>query len=412
MDLKSNVGMKPESDYFDSNFLESDTTMSKKIFILGHIPLLEDHPDYGKVKRHPGRWVLDQAIAVCRHTDFEVTVITLVKGASCDHMLTYNKVNIIYLKAQSRLRCWTLFTCDIIRLKNTIKNLTPSLLHVHGLEDAYGLAAYKLKIPKIITLQALYEDYNEKNPVATISAPKIIEYLERRVLNKTSQVIVKSRQFGNVVNQLYPKLDYTIIPNTITGTFLDPPVATKDPRRLAFVGTICERKGFHLVRQALELIDSTKNPMELHIYGEGGSDDYVHREISAIEATGHRFYRHGQVSPISLRKGLAAVNILVAPSYGETFGNQVIEALLCYCHCIVTENTGMAENIEKYGNGTIVSQRNAEDLAEAILHQTELGIGEDLFEERSRARTLVLDDLGPRKIASLLNDQYERLLNN
>lgn len=107
-------------------------------------------------------------------------LVTVVKGASDDFEENVGGLRIIYLKSQTRARCWTLFAKDVYRLRKLIKHEHPDIIHAHGIEDAYALAIYQLKQSKVLTLWSLYEDYNAKNPVRWYSALRLIEYLEKR----------------------------------------------------------------------------------------------------------------------------------------------------------------------------------------------------------------------------------------
>lgn len=378
--------------------------------IVGHVPLPPEHPDFGKVDRHPGRWVMDQALALSQYSNFNVILATVVKGATEDFQLQIGKLRIIYLRAQPRFRVWTLFLWDSHRLRKLIKHEKPDLIHAHGIEDSYALAIYQLDLPKALTLQSLYEDYNDKNPVKWYSAQSLIECLEKRALKGFETAIVKSQQFREVVQKYHPDIECKIIPNTLNRAFLNvldtPPLKNK----LAFVGTICARKGFHIIRAALEKVNPNQYALELHIYGDGGDTDYIRSECSAIEVTGHKMINHGSVDAEQLADELSTANILVAPSYAETYGNQVIEAMLCRSYCIVSDETGMAENVRKYGHGTVVPQQGASEIAEAIIMQLDDRALDQEMLHRETARTKLIEDLGPERIASRLARAYQDVM--
>ncbi len=49
------------------------------------------------------------------------------------------------------------------------------------------------------------------------------------------------------------------------------------------------------------------------------------------------------------------------------FGNQLVEGLMRGCHGIVADNTALAENVKRFGNGTIIRQKNSNNLAKAVM---------------------------------------------
>lgn len=219
-------------------------------------------------------------------------------------------------------------------------------------------------------------------------------------------VNVKSKQFAEIVRLYYPRIECQIIPNTLSSEFLEIPETIKQVNKLAFVGTICDRKGFHVIRKALELIDSQVTPLEFHVYGDGGDVNYISKEINLIQATGHQLFNHGCVDAKTLAVELTSTNLLIAPSYAETFGNQVIEAMLCRCHCIVSDDTGMSDNVRKYGHGTIVPQQGSAEIAKTIEVQMQTACVTEEMKLREDARAKVINELGPGKIAAKLSKTY------
>jgi hypothetical protein len=51
-----------------------------KVVHLCNLPIPEAHPDYGKVPYHPGRWVLNLALAQRAHTGIEPELLVQVPG--------------------------------------------------------------------------------------------------------------------------------------------------------------------------------------------------------------------------------------------------------------------------------------------------------------------------------------------
>jgi len=383
--------------------------MQKKIIILGHAPLPPEHPDCGKVIRHPGRWVFDQAKAVSDHSDYKVTLVTLVKGATQDFEFFYGELHVVYLKAQPKLRERTCFLWDVMRLRKRVLEEQPDLVHAHGTEDAYGLTLLTLAVPKVLTVQGLYHDVNRTMPASFLSPPYVLEKLEGFVLKRFHHAVVKSRHVEQVTKGFFPHLNLDVIPNTLSELFINVEKAEKDVRKLAFVGAILPRKGFHHIREALELGDK-ELPLELHVFGDSSNRDFIAHEVELIRQAGHQVILHGNVDAGTLLRGLVTCNLLIAPSHAETFGNQVIEGMLCRCHCIVSDGTGMAENVRKYGQGSVVPQKSGKKIADAIKQELARGVGAEVMSERELARSKILAELGPVMIANRLCEMYSRKL--
>ena len=373
------------------------------------MPLPKDHPQAGRLVRHPGRWVFDQASALVNHSNWRVTVFTLVKGAEADYKKSFGALDVVYLKAQSRLRTWTLFKADIRALCRRAHQVGADLVHAHGTEDAYARAAQRTGLPYVVTVQGLYAECNKKEKTSWLSPARVIEFLERRFFRSVNRAIVKSDHISELLKRHYPQVETIIIPNTISRAFTQQRDGPKVQNRIAYVGSVIPRKGFHLLRQALEKIDPS-DPFEVHIYGIGGETEYSNSEVAAIERKGHFVVNHGNVDEYELARELSISNYVVAPSFSETFGNQVIEGMMCLCHCIVTEDTGMAENVRKYGCGTVVPQLGAAEISRALETQRARGLGADVLGERMEARMKVLDALGEKRVSAELEKIYNLTL--
>jgi len=332
----------------------------------------------------------------------------LVKGASCDFEEISQGVRIVYLKAPARFRLYTFFIRDIIRLLRFVGKVNPAVVHAHGTEDAYGLAVMMLKRPKVLTGQGLYCDVN-KNGVSKLSPAYLLELLERFPMWSIREIIVKSKHIETVTLKYFPKLHCHIIPNTISLAFLDTQEVDKKLMSVAFVGSISPHKGFRDLRKGLELMDKK---IELHVFGGGHDLQFIENEIKAIELAGHDVEMHGWVDVEYLILKLSRINLLVAPSHAESFGNQVIEGMLCLCHCVVTESTGMAENVRKYGCGSVVSQRSPQDIASTILGLLDVRLLGKEMNKRRQARASLLAELGPERIANELLLYYRKVLDD
>jgi len=142
--------------------------------------------------------------------------------------------------------------------------------------------------------------------------------------------------------------------------------------------------------------------------GNGDGPEAYERDVvqELRDVLGDRLHLLGLVPPSRLLQELSMCRAIVAPSREEMFGNQVIEALIAGTHAIVTEDTAMAENVRRFGNGTVVPQEDSMALAKAILSVLE----PREFPEAESARTNVIEALAPERIAALHEALYRRVI--
>jgi len=379
---------------------------------LCNLPLPETHPDFERILTHPGRWVLNLALAQKAHTDINPILVVQVPGASANHVQCIEGVDVHFVAAPDRLRSATLFHFDAKRLSKYVRNIDPDLVHAHGTEDAYALSALATGLPYVITVQGCLFIINRLARPPLISRNTIVQLIERYVLRRASHVIAKSKYVQKELTATFPNLCLHEIPNTFDPRLLEID-STKGlvPKKIAFVGTVIPRKGFDLLIDAVaSLPESLISVVELHVFGNhsGQPSDYEKRELErARSILGDRLVLHGILPAIEVAKHVAGCSLLVAPSREEMFGNQVIEAMLVGTAVLVADQTAMAENVRRFGGGSVAPQEDALAFGKGI---------QAVLEASSRttesARNRIVKAMGPSTIALAHREVYEEICKN
>jgi glycosyltransferase involved in cell wall biosynthesis len=377
-----------------------------KVVHIGHVPLPFDHPDHGRLYSHPGRWVLNLAMAQAAHTSIEPRIITQVPGATSDWRAKVDGVDVDFVRVPDRLRAATLFQFDKRTLAARAIDSNPDLVHAHGTEEAYAMAAQATGRPYVITLQGVFAIINRELPPKLVSREHAVEFLEARTLRKAKHIIAKSDYIGDRIARLFPNLVVHHIPNTFDPRLLDLKIA-KVPRSACFVGMITERKGLDLVVEALQSMDKLAYPSEFHIVGNrgDGTGDYDRRVLSDLRRLlGDRLILHGILPALEAAQVVAGCEVLLAPSREEMFGNQLIEALLLGTFPIVGEGTALAENVLRFGCGQISAAEDAGPISSLLSDGVYGDSDQKLF-----ARQKIIEQMGPSTVASAHSALYEEI---
>ena len=351
-------------------------------------------------------------MAQTAHTFIEPRIVTQVPGASCDWSAKVDGVDVDFVRVPDRFRAATLFQFDSRKLAERSLRYDPDLVHAHGTEEAYAMAAQAAGKPYVITLQGVFSIINRELPPKLLSRERVVEFLERRTLHRAKHVIAKSDYIGTRMAQMFPNVTIHRIPNTFDPRLLQVE-STKVPRSACFVGMVTERKGLDLVVGALRTMDRSTHPSELHIIGNRGEGEteYDRRVLSDLrQLLGDRLLLHGILPALESAKIIARCAVLLAPSREEMFGNQLIEGLLVGAMPIVTEGTAMAENVHRFGRGRVVPQEDATALAGALTCEAGADVSvTDASVQRTRER---LDNyMGPKIVASAHGRLYEQVQN-
>jgi|GEM_PF-1847855 len=390
-----------------------------RVIHIGHVPLPAGHPLGVSVSGyafHPGRWVLNLAIAQRKHAGIDAEIVIKVPGATQHWDTVIEGVPCHFVPVPNILRGKTFFFLDQRILARAAMQLHPDLVDAHGTEEANALAALRCPVPNVLTVQGCFFIINRVIRPRFFSRGWIVERLERRSIPQFQDVITKSEYVRRDILREFPKLRTHVIPNTYDPRLEAISIGQPKERALAYVGSIDPRKGVDILLRALETLkaigtSSAEDALpDLHVFGDRqhGATDYEEAQKQNLRSLlGEKLHLHGLTPQIEMAAIVARCRALIAPSREEMFGNQIIEALLVGTHVIVTGQTAMAENVQRFGNGTVVPQEAPDALAVAIA--SALGKDADITKANS-ARSKIQEYMGPGRVALEHRKLYEEIL--
>jgi hypothetical protein len=100
-----------------------------KVVHIGHVVLPPTHPDYAQLRMHPGRWVLNLAMAQKAHADITAEIVVPVPAAEHDFFTVLDGVPVHFVAMPARYRATTLFRIDRHRLIAKIRQINPDIVH-------------------------------------------------------------------------------------------------------------------------------------------------------------------------------------------------------------------------------------------------------------------------------------------
>ncbi len=381
-----------------------------RIVHLGHVPVPSWYPQSAVMgPQHQGRWVLNHALAQ-KAAGADVEIIAQAHKAACDFDCEIEGIVVHFLRTYHPYRHLTFYAIDSTRMARLVRRLHPDIVHAHGTEAAYGWAATKSKLPFCITAQGLFFQILPTLGRKPTWNERFLLWGEDRVWKRTRYAIAKSDYVRQALAQKYTQLDIAEIPNTYEPS-LDVPLVEKHSHEIAFVGTIDARKGVHILAEAMRIVVQRIPDVRLHMVGnpdEKTATGYAAEQFKELRALmGNQLILHGKIPSRALFSVLDPCEILVAPSLEEMFGNQLIEGLMRGCHGIVTDNTAMAENVRRFGNGSVVPQRAPSALAEMIIRRL---IAPPNAKEQESAREKIRAWMSPEAVARQHLSLYTRIL--
>ncbi len=152
---------------------------------------------------------------------------------------------------------------------------------------------------------------------------------------------------------------------------------------LGLAGRVHPRKGFRVVLAAL-----AHCPERVHLVSFGSDLEGHAAEFEKLAenlGVGRRFHRLGHLEGQRLQWAYASIDLLVLPSFGESFGNVVIDALLQGTEVLVSDRVALADYVERNRLGQVVAGNDAGAWSAAIRRWIDAGGSFD--RARAAART-------------------------
>jgi glycosyltransferase involved in cell wall biosynthesis len=234
----------------------------------------------------------------------------------------------------------------------------------------------------------------------------------RLVLLLADRFVVVSRRSETLLGRLSDKVTY--LPNGIDVGEVPTGPKEDDSPTLAFVGTVCERKGLLDLRDALIALrrDGSRPTSSLRVLIVGDAkqegpgvferirEAYSEAELTEVEFT-------GPVDREALLQLVARANIFCLPSHWEGFPLSLLEAMAAEV-AVVATNVGEIPTILDDGNvGILVEPHNPDGLAAAIARL----LGDSALRKRlgRAARTRVEDEYAYDKTTARVYGLYRQL---
>jgi glycosyltransferase involved in cell wall biosynthesis len=169
-------------------------------------------------------------------------------------------------------------------------------------------------------------------------------------------------------------------------------------------GRLHPRKGFQIVVPALAQCDPSLNLVSFGA-DEAGYGARI-REMARAAGVAERVHFLGQLAGDALQGAYASVDLLAAPSFGESFGNTVVEALGQGTEVLVSDRVPLGSYVSRNSLGGVVASLEPAEWARALEDWRRLKRRFD----RDRAARTVRADFGPARKGRELLDHYRRIL--
>ncbi|RJX19111.1 MAG: glycosyltransferase family 1 protein [Desulforudis sp.] len=173
------------------------------------------------------------------------------------------------------------------------------------------------------------------------------------------------------------------------------------------VGWLEERKGHHILIQAIKKVSLSIPTIKCIIVGRGSQEGQLRELINQLHLEEH-VEIVDNMPHSELMSFMSWCDVFALPSWDEPFGVVYVEAMGCKTPIIGTKGEGIAEVIEDGKHGLLVQPRDVDSLVQALL--TLLRNDELARRMGEEGRKLVLGELSWEANASYTISIFQKLL--
>jgi glycosyltransferase involved in cell wall biosynthesis len=279
----------------------------------------------------------------------------------------------------------------------------PDVIHAHGTlwgGVAAAEASRTYDIPCVITEHS--SDY-----LRGLILEWQIPFIEA-ALQDASRLFAVSASLAKAIAPYAAKREIRVIPNTVDVNFFTIPGETRpsQPFRFLSVALLTANKGIHLLLRAFQKAFKGRHDVLLEIGGDGEQRKYLEKLTLQLGVDGQvRFL--GMLNREQVRESMWRSHAFVLPSYRETFGVVLIEAMATGLPVIATRSGGPEEFVDDRV-GQLVAPGSVDELCWALI-EARMGEGATLL-PGTAIREAMVKSFSEEAVARKLCQQYRDVM--
>lgn len=330
---------------------------------------LAEHVEVNRpVPSHASSWIMTLAAELGGRPGIELDVVTCTPLVASDQTAVVDGVKFHVLSTQvpgvrrglGLAGAHGAFAWPTRRLISRVRQLAPDLVHGHGTEGPFSLAAVLAGRPHVVSMQGIMAKIATTEPT---TSNRIAARTESFTLRRARHVHAKSEFSCRFLSEIaYDGVVHHIEPAIRAGFFS--PGAPAPRARLVSVGALIKRKGVEDLISTLQALVRTGHDITMDLVGSGTAVYESHLcDLVAAAGLGERVRFLGELDPAAVRTMLREGGIFVLASHVENSPNSIMEAMAVGLPVVATD-VGSVSNIVADGDtGSIVAAHDPAALA-------------------------------------------------
>jgi glycosyltransferase involved in cell wall biosynthesis len=324
---------------------------------------------------HACSWIVNWAKPLAALVGFDLRVITLSPRVRTHQSIKYEGYTVDVLRSAIPLTSCSMsgfanldarsgfyFQCRLLAAR--ISELGADVVHGHGTEDAYGLAASCAQVPSVISIQGVMGEYLKVDPSPR---RKFTAAAEKRAIRRCHNFMARTHFDKHYVQIINPSARIYHMAEPMNPCFFDVQRRPADPPRILYVGGFDVRKNLDDMLVAFAGLSERFPHLQLDVVG-GGSRERESQLKAKSESMriGSRVHFLGRLPPERIAELHSLASVYVITSTIENSPNALMEALCAGTPSVAFDVGGIASMFTDGKSGFLVPARDTRALAERI----------------------------------------------
>lgn len=293
---------------------------------------------------------------------------------------------------------------------------TFDLVHIHGLYSYPTTAAARLcrsyNIPYIIAPRGMLDQYAMQTGDIIKKGRKraYLSLVEKSNLDSATALHFTAEEERRRSVYDCHEERAVIVPNALNVAEFPLKEETGEADTVLFLGRIHPHKGLDLLIPAFAQVIKQYPQARLHLVGPDDVDYFSQIQTLIVQHQLNDYVQYdGMLLGEQKIKALQQATMFVLPSYSESFGMSIIEALACGTPVVISDRVNIYREIEAAQCG-VVTKREVTEIAKGILFL--LQHPAEAKQMGLRGRNLVEEKFTWTAVASTMKMVYQSILEN
>jgi glycosyltransferase involved in cell wall biosynthesis len=323
---------------------------------------------------HPCSWILNLQRELVKLPGVELHLCTFNPGVRRTQCVEKDGAFIHVIKngvpflhkgwpAYIPLDVLTGFAQDIFLLKHELKKINPDVVHAHGTENAYALAAAALKYPSVVSMQGIIAEINKVNPTSRFQR---VEKLERKAVQRSKYFTCRTDFDTGFVSKTNPSAHIFQIHEAMNPVFFEKQWSGCARKRILFVGSMGKHKGLEYLLQAVKILSAEDPAVELCVVGGTPGQIEAYRQRCRELGIERRVEFAGFLDSAAIVPHHLSCKVFVIPSTNENSPNTLAEAMVSGMPCVASAVGGIPSMVDDGKTGLLFKSGDVDGLVRQL----------------------------------------------